>query len=79
MQHTLNKRTHVRNVRAGRGQFSGLEHDGFRIHRNPDNTYVFLEGIPDNDSKSILSKADVGAFKRCLARHGIPALIYARY
>jgi hypothetical protein len=60
--------------RKGSKQNGGRSHDGYRIHKNPDGTYVFIEGL--KGSRELLTREELTNFKACLKRRGLPPIRY---
>jgi hypothetical protein len=50
-------------------EFQKIQHDGYRIHRNPDKSFVFCEG--KRHSKYLLTQKENQAMNACFKRRGL--------
>jgi hypothetical protein len=55
----------------GRVMDSTKSHDGFRIHKNPDGSYVFIEGGIGPQAKALLTHKESRAINACFERRGL--------
>ncbi len=55
----------------GRVMDSTKSHDGFRIHKNPDGSYVFVEGGIGFKARALLTHKEAKAIDACFERRGL--------